>query len=106
MDKPAIYYVGRDVILYAPDPLQVEVRDNINWAVIHRFAVLENWGTQHGLGQVAQNGPTPQTELECEDYSVQVPIEAIHGIWIVDDKAVARFNAALEEAELKLLEQR
>ena len=37
---------------------------NGNDCKLHNSSVIRKWGTTHGLGEIAKNGPTPKTELD------------------------------------------
>ena len=47
--------------------------------VIHNAAVVRRWGTTRGLGQLAKEGPTPDTRLDpCS--TVHIPTGSVVAI--------------------------
>ena len=52
----------------------IEVADN--WCIITDARNIRKWGTSHGLGELALNGPQNNTELDPAG-SVRVPFHAL-----------------------------
>jgi hypothetical protein len=59
----------------------VEMDDK--WCVISNARNVRYWGTTQGLGELARNGPTEKTKLDCAG-TVRAPIKSV--IHIIDSE--------------------
>ncbi len=66
----AIVVVDRGFV-YVGD---VAIEDD--WCVVTNARNIRCWGTERGLGQLAQDGPTGQTKLDAVG-TVRVPMRAV-----------------------------
>ena len=50
------------------------------WCIITDGRTVRTWGTDRGLGQLAEEGPRPNTVLDKEWDQVRVPLKAVIAI--------------------------
>jgi hypothetical protein len=94
--------VGNDIVAPVDAMTQIDRMGHI-WLQIDSAATIRNWGTQHGLAQIAANGPTSQTELDAIPFGLMIPLGAIHMIIRVNDKVEDKWQSKFDDAEKKLL---
>lgn len=74
-----VEYVRKDIIVPPSENIRIAVLQR-GWVVVGHYkqdgemcnlthcAIIRNWGTTRGLGQIAKEGPTKSTILDkCED---------------------------------------
>ena len=61
-----------------------DVRIAEDWCVITGCANVRRWGTERGLGELAQSGPLPETRLDRVG-TVRIPMRAV--ISVIDTEA-------------------
>lgn len=60
------------------------VRTDADWCYLTDAQNIRRWGTSSGLGQLAQNGPTPQTKLDKVG-SLKAPMKTVISLIDVEE---------------------
>ena len=69
-----------------------QVKTNAQWCDISEASNVRYWGTKKGLGQLALEGPQPETSIDAVGL-VHVPMHAV--ISIIPVKAVSQWKKLL-----------
>jgi len=95
---------GRGNVIMAEPPYQVVERWGRPWIYFRDCATVLRWGTKEGLGQIATNGPTPDTRLNAVPHDIRIPADAIHCEYSMTDRSVEKFVPMMDQARIRILE--
>lgn len=70
---------------------------------IPKACTVRNWGTKHGLGEIATHGPTSGTVLDAIPFPCRIPADAVHIVYECSEKSIAPWEKAIKAAEKELL---
>lgn len=77
---------------------------SVVWVECDRACTITTWGDGQGIGAVAAYGPQKSTVLHACPAGVDIPLDAIGGLWLVHPgEPVERWMRAIEAAELDLI---
>lgn len=92
---------GRGNVIVCP---KMALPKDDEWLKVYSgSAVIRQWGTQHGLAEIAVKGPTTSTTLDAIPVLIEIPGTAIHFVYECTPAASASFVEKMAIAETKLL---
>jgi hypothetical protein len=77
----------------------------VTWVIIDHAWTVRSWGTTHGLGELASNGPTTSTILDAIPHGIAIPVAAIHGMWVCTQAAVEAFKKPCAASDKEILKK-
>lgn len=93
-----------NVICHRVDKAKQEKDDfGTVWLQVDSGATIRRWGTEHGLAQLSETGPTNDTILDGIPHKIRIPVPAIHLILTCTDSSSEKFDEEMKAADLKIL---
>lgn len=101
-DKILSFGRGKVILVKAGDH-RYHDDGTVQWLIVDKAWTIRVWGTEHGLGQLSENGPSDKTILDAIPHGLAIPTAAVQGAWICTEKAAKAFLGPCAEADKALL---